>query len=318
MATHDRVARMQIRIGSGSFSTGLGVIGTGLAMAFPDQKWIGFVLIAIGLLIFLFDIRFEHGEMESGDRRLGRLIHSADPKRRMIALLGMIIFGLGFIGCTAVYFWPKSVARPERSAQIPPVQSLATPRPALSINSQPPPHLLLSLYMTEESHITGGIDDFTSRPILVTDDKWKGIRKVYCRIYYNKDSHAKYVAVYITHGQSTFDVILTLVRHIEAYLLHSMQSPLIQSLQLKNQGESTPETPSSYQFSGRVYIYHEDMLGPEETGDLSRAYRSNGMTVQFRGNDYMLAVWNNIMLGLTTSPPEYIIKDDKIEKLSPS
>jgi len=57
--------------------------------------WGGFALTA-GLFGAAIAIAFrgEAAEPESGHRR------------RMIALIGMIIFGLGFLGSATVYFWP--------------------------------------------------------------------------------------------------------------------------------------------------------------------------------------------------------------------
>jgi hypothetical protein len=116
MVTRGRVATMKMKITSGSASAGLAIVGTGLAMALPEQKWMGFVLIGISAVVFGFDIRFEHGEIGSGERRLGRLLHSNDRRRRMIALICMIISGPIFVGSAAVYFWPRSTSLDEGSA----------------------------------------------------------------------------------------------------------------------------------------------------------------------------------------------------------
>jgi Leucine-rich repeat (LRR) protein len=55
-------------------------------------------------------------EIPSGDSRPGESLKSNFLRRRMIALIGMIIFGLGFIGSAAVYFWPRSTALEDGSA----------------------------------------------------------------------------------------------------------------------------------------------------------------------------------------------------------
>jgi hypothetical protein len=48
---------MHITITSGSASGALGLAGTGFAIVFPDQKWIGGIMIALAIMIFWFDIR---------------------------------------------------------------------------------------------------------------------------------------------------------------------------------------------------------------------------------------------------------------------
>jgi hypothetical protein len=53
--TSQKVVHLQ----AGSAAAAFGIIGTGLALALPDEKWIGWVLVAIGGLVFLFDIRIE-------------------------------------------------------------------------------------------------------------------------------------------------------------------------------------------------------------------------------------------------------------------
>lgn len=57
---------MQIRLGPGSALAALSLIGTGFALAYPEAKWFGFVLIGLGVLGFLFDFRLEHGRARFG------------------------------------------------------------------------------------------------------------------------------------------------------------------------------------------------------------------------------------------------------------
>lgn len=100
---------MQFKIASGSAGSGFGIVGTGLAWAIPEQRWIGLLLAAIGVLVFLFDVRFERGEIESGERRLGWLFHAKRlSRRKMIALIGMLICGVGFLIFTSIYFLSSS------------------------------------------------------------------------------------------------------------------------------------------------------------------------------------------------------------------
>ena len=177
---------------------------------------------------------------------------------------------------------------------------------------QLPPHLLLSLFMTEESRITGAIDNFTWRPITFYHNK--NPYKVYCLIYYDKSGHTKFISVYVPSGQDLVDLLSSLIDHVGEFLEHSLKNPVI-NWRAKVQGESEPETFSSFPFSGRIYIYYEGTLGSEELGDLSRAYKARGMAAEFRGSDYLLAVWENILLGTAIAPPEFAIRDDTITKV---
>jgi hypothetical protein len=96
---------MQIKIAPGSAGTAIGIIGTGLAMLLPEQRWIGILLIGIGLLVFLFDIRVERGHVESGGHRLGKflLLSLYDAKYRAIAL---VVVGVCAIVLLTREFWP--------------------------------------------------------------------------------------------------------------------------------------------------------------------------------------------------------------------
>lgn len=40
-------------------------------------------------------------------------------------------------------------------------------------------------------------------------------------------------------------------------------------------------------FSGRIYFYHEDFMAPEDIGDLIRDYRTGGLSLEFRGSEYL-------------------------------
>jgi hypothetical protein len=69
-------------------------------------------------------------------------------------------------------------------------------------------------------------------------------------------------------------------------------------------------------FSGRVYIYHEDLLLIEQEAECIKAFRGNrAISVQFRGIDYMLAVWQIIKSGARKPAPKYVIKDELPEEV---
>jgi hypothetical protein len=49
---------MHIRTSPGSGAAGFGLIGTGLTVAL-DEKWIGWVVVGVGVLVFMFDVRID-------------------------------------------------------------------------------------------------------------------------------------------------------------------------------------------------------------------------------------------------------------------
>jgi hypothetical protein len=101
----------------------LGLGGAGAIMVAPDHTEIGWVMIGTAAL---------GGIMLGAHHFRGTLARLWTPsdKQRMISLICMIIFGLGFVGSAGVYFWPKSAAPPEPKAQaesIPPQAALPSP-----------------------------------------------------------------------------------------------------------------------------------------------------------------------------------------------
>ncbi|MCP3370766.1 hypothetical protein [Bradyrhizobium cajani] len=82
---------MQVRTASGSVAAGLGIIGSGLAWALPEVKWLGWLMVAAGFFVFLFDIRLERGQLAVG---------SPQPMRQRLRTMWpeylMVISGCGF------------------------------------------------------------------------------------------------------------------------------------------------------------------------------------------------------------------------------
>src|ERR1700722_2097461 len=96
--------------GRGSLSGAAGVVGTGVMGLLPEQRWVGAILIAIGVLLFVFDVHIEHGRVEVGALR-GQ---SRGP--RVIALYGIIFSSVLLVGFTAAYFLlPSKAAVPGAS-----------------------------------------------------------------------------------------------------------------------------------------------------------------------------------------------------------
>jgi hypothetical protein len=58
-------------------------------------------------------------------------------------------------------------------------------------------------------------------------------------------------------------------------------------------GDSQQTSSKDLSFSGRIYIYHDDVLSLQQLATLEKIYQSKGLSVVFRGNEYLIARWNN-------------------------
>jgi len=91
---------MKFRLNSGAFSAFIGLVGTGVAMAYPEQKWFGLVTIAIAVLSFIFNIRIEGNQVKLDGQWVRR--------KHMLLIVGMIVGATLFLGCTIAFFFkPK-------------------------------------------------------------------------------------------------------------------------------------------------------------------------------------------------------------------
>jgi hypothetical protein len=84
---------MRFKLTSGSIFQGLVAIGAGLTVMFPDQKWIGFLLVVVGCLSLVCDGHFESGHFQVGSpQSLGKRLSSVWPQYLIvIVLIGMVV-----------------------------------------------------------------------------------------------------------------------------------------------------------------------------------------------------------------------------------
>jgi hypothetical protein len=86
---------MRFSLASGSISQGLIAIGTGAAVIAPEQRWIGGLIILIGIMTLVFDVKLERGYLEFGSpQSLWRRLAAMVPQLMM--LTGICIFIVGF------------------------------------------------------------------------------------------------------------------------------------------------------------------------------------------------------------------------------
>jgi hypothetical protein len=76
---------MRFSAASGSLFNGLAIIGTGAGLMWPDTKWIGGLIILVGVLALVFDVKLERGHLEIGTpQSLGRRLLAMAPQLLMV------------------------------------------------------------------------------------------------------------------------------------------------------------------------------------------------------------------------------------------
>jgi hypothetical protein len=124
---------MQIKTTSGSGGAGLGVIGTGLAMALPEAKWIGWALVALGVVVIVFDVRIERGHVAIGSSQsLGQRLKRVWPQYLMV--FSGCLFFVGLVGFLQLNVTPP---KHDDNSGNPPNQR--KPSASLPPSLQPPP-----------------------------------------------------------------------------------------------------------------------------------------------------------------------------------
>jgi hypothetical protein len=85
---------MRLSLTSGSVSQGLTAIGTGVAVMLPDARWIGGLIVLVGILTLIFDVKIERGYLQYGTpQTLPRRLAAMAPQLMMFA--GILIFLAG-------------------------------------------------------------------------------------------------------------------------------------------------------------------------------------------------------------------------------
>jgi hypothetical protein len=96
---------MGVEYGPGSLAGALGLLGVGIAMIFPDNKWIGGIFVLAAIAVLFFDIRITGWQL-SGQAPIAR--------DRPLAFWGMLLFGIAFLGCSVLYFQPFLTRQEQR------------------------------------------------------------------------------------------------------------------------------------------------------------------------------------------------------------
>jgi hypothetical protein len=97
----------------------------------------------------------------------------------------------------------------------------------------------------------------------------------------DSDAGTKFVVFYLPRSPHTYDVCVLLADAVNQVLDHARSNVGIIS---KSPGDATHVDAKDFNFSGRVFLYHEDLLSLAELGSLETLYRSKNLFPQFRGS----------------------------------
>ena len=107
-------------------------------------------------------------------------------------------------------------------------------------------------------------------------------------IYQDYKSNADFIGFYIPKSPHVTEIISHLATGYKEHydrLKHDIQ------ISAKDPADLAVSKSETLIFSGRVYIYQEDELSLRQIADLTDLYQKNGLSVQFRGQDYAVGEW---------------------------
>jgi hypothetical protein len=100
-------------------------------------------------------------------------------------------------------------------------------------------------------------------------------------------AQSKFYGFYVPQSQDSFDICKSLIKELPV-LEKSFQSVDVKT---KSPGDSDLILSKKLNFSKMVYLYYEDYFSTEQRGEIAKAYRLHGLTVQLRGPEYRTSRW---------------------------
>jgi hypothetical protein len=281
---------MRLETTRGTLSSALSLIGIGVTYFVPpDSKIIGLLFILAGILVFAWDIRIKDGHVEFG---------KPIRKRRMIPLIGMSVFGLGFVGCAAWYFWPAVTETTVEEAHH--ISSLDYSSPStqkVGKNIKESNEEFRAAFAKEEQ--LGNLyeyfqDDFPNSITLTMlfRDEFGNLeygRKnitLGFKMYFDFQANTKFISFYIPAMNRTELVYTTCVDVAGVY--QKIMDQLAANLHMAqpSPGDSSVGLSENLKFTGRIFIYTENFLSDEQVAKLITLFAEKGASVTFRGPNY--------------------------------
>jgi hypothetical protein len=218
---------------------------------------------------------------------------------------------------------PASVVPPDKQSTPSSTVPSSSPAPAnpappapsakAETKARPPiePPSLLSLFMNDLKP-RGSLTWNFYRDVETSNQR---VVRLFFNVYNDFIAHVYFAAFYVPEplidGKPASALNAEVINYIAVNhkrLIDDVRSQLL--AESKGAGDVNVESTASLTFSGRVYVYHEGSLTVEQTANLDKAFRAQGAQPQFRGMDYVMAVWSSIRAGDVKSPPKYVLRDN--------
>lgn len=225
----------------------MGLIGIGITILWPTARWIGYACLVAALVLGGFWYSLAHR---------GSLETTATASKPTVAD-------------------PRSpLVTPLASSPAPPKPS---PREKPPKTPKPPELTLHYLYQ----HDFDGTYRLT-RPYSVVEEATGTTIDFEAQVYMDFPARSKFIGVYFPHAspEETIKKCQIFSDFYQDFMNHMPESSSAFV------GEEMMLSKDLV-FSGRVFIYHEDLLTLEQRASLETLYKSRGLSVQFRGFSYL-------------------------------
>jgi hypothetical protein len=263
---------------------GAGIFGPEVLSLSAEGKRIAFFLCLVAAVVCVLIGTIKEAKAEVADQS------QPGHRRRVIAIIGMFVCGIGFLGFATVYFWPNREG----------------PNGKLPVAALSGPPSLLNLFMTDLRPSVGLMWNAFGDVEVQTDGDKSKVR-IFYKIVNDTQANTKFIAFYVPNLGGAFHAVLTFLSKDYKGYFSDIESK--HWAVMGSEGTSDAVNTKDIGFSGAIYIYHEDPLSAEELGEMTGRFRENGARVYFRGDKYVLAVWSSIRSGDIKAPPRFEIRN---------
>jgi hypothetical protein len=185
-------------------------------------------------------------------------------------LVGILLWGLIGAGLPEAFRWIKR--RQVASSDAP------LPKPAAIADDESKPPTLSDLFKSGFPN-TMKID---GNGWTLLDKNRVQVLSGPTKVYLDFEARTKFIAFYITHSDQSYAAAVNLWAQVPVTF-----SSVEKSIEIQGGYQPNLTDLRDLRFSGRVFMYHEDMFNLRQLADLVDIYKSHGMALDFRGPSFL-------------------------------